>query len=56
MIEYRISDIQKVVWNGVKVKMFKYYQKHDDVFIFCGNFTAPLKTSDFNLYKYVEIP
>jgi hypothetical protein len=56
MIEYRITDIEKIILNGRKVKLFKYYVKCGDVFIFCGNFTAPLKTSDFNLYRYVELP
>ena len=44
--EYRIENIQKIVYNGKKVKLFKAYEKRGNDFIFIGNFTAPLRVSN----------
>ena len=47
--EYRIEDIQKITYNGKKVKLFKVYEKRGNNFIFVGNYTAPVKV----LNKYL---
>ena len=49
--QYRIEDIRKATLNGRAVKLFKAYQKHGDSFIFCGQFSAPVKTANRDLWK-----
>lgn len=51
---YRISDIHRVTLNGVKVKLFKYFIKVGDAFVFQGAYSAPVKTSNRNLYRHVK--
>ena len=49
--QYRIEDIRKATLNGRSVKLFKAYEKSGDAFVFCGQFSAPVKTANRDLWK-----
>jgi hypothetical protein len=51
---YRIMDIEKCTLNGRNVKMFKYYERKGDVYVFSGQFSAPAKTANKNLINFVD--
>jgi hypothetical protein len=53
MKTYRIEDIQKVLYNGKKCKMFKAYELIGNDFIFRGNFTAPLRVKNAFLHNTI---
>ena len=48
--DYRIENIRKLTFNGENVKAFGAYVKQGDSFVFCGAYTAPVKTSNKNLW------
>jgi len=49
--DYRIESIRKVTLNGTARKAFKAYQKQNDAFVFVGEFSAPAKTANRDLWK-----
>lgn len=52
--DYRIEAITKATVNGRAVKIFKAYRKDGDAFVFCGEFTAPAKTANKNLWQIAD--
>jgi hypothetical protein len=48
---YRIEQIQKATLAGVKVKVFNAYKKQGDAFVFVGQFSAPQRTANRDLWK-----
>lgn len=48
--DYRIEQIQRATVNGRAVKLFKVYAKKGDAFVFMGQFTAPARTANKNLW------
>lgn len=56
MEKYRIEEIEKVRWNGRKVKIFKAfeYDKNAGAYIFCGQFVAPVRTKNDDLENYIN--
>lgn len=48
---FRIEDVRKAVVNGKSVKLFNAYQKIDKAFVFAGQFSAPIKTANKDLWK-----
>lgn len=53
MTNYRIEEIRKATVNGRKVKTFKAYEEHDNGFVFCGVFSAPARTKNSDLVKFI---
>ena len=47
---FRIEEIRKATVNGSLVKLFKAYKLQDDAFVFIGQFTAPQRTANKNLW------
>ena len=54
--QYRIENIQKVTLNGRSVKLFKAYELNaeKDAYVFCGQFSAPVKTANKNLVNFID--
>lgn len=52
--DYRIEDIRRATVNGRAVKIFKAYRRNGHAFVFCGEFTAPAKTANKNLWKVAD--
>lgn len=52
--DYRIEDIRSATLNGSKVKLFKAFRKEGDVFVFCGEFSAPARTAKRDLWKIAD--
>lgn len=52
--DYRIEDIRLATVNGRAVKVFKAYRKDGEAFVFCGEFTAPAKTANKNLWLIAD--
>lgn len=48
---YRITNVQKVSWNGRKVLAFTAFQLKSGAFVCLGRFTAPGKTAKRDLWK-----
>ena len=48
---FRIEEIRKATVGGRVVKMFKAYELHGNVFVFCGQFSAPVRTANKDLWK-----
>ena len=48
--DFRIEDIRNVTLNGSKAIIFKAFSKQDDVFVFCGEFSAPVRTAKRDLW------
>ena len=53
---YRIEDIQKATVNGKAVKIFSVYEydSNSNAYIFCGKFSAPIKTANKNLVNFID--
>lgn len=49
--DYRIEEIRKVTLNGAARKLFKAYRKQGGAFLFAGEFSAPAKTANRDLWK-----
>ena len=49
--DFRIESIQKATLNGSTVKLFKAFEKHGNSFVFCGQFSAPVRTANRDLWK-----
>ena len=49
--DFRIESIRKATVNGAQRKLFKAFRKDGAAFIFCGEFNAPAKTANKNLWK-----
>ena len=49
--DYRIESIRKVTLNGAAHKAFKAFKKQGDAFVFVGEFSAPAKTANCDLWK-----
>jgi hypothetical protein len=56
MKKYRIENIQKAKVNGVNVKLFHAYEydKESDAYIHIGQFSAPAKTANKDLEKFIN--
>ena len=48
--QYRIENVRLIVFNGRKRKVFDAYERKGDAFIFCGAYTAPVRTANKNLW------
>ena len=48
---FRVEDIQKATVNGSAVKLFKAFEQRGDAFVFCGQYSAPAKTANKDLWK-----
>jgi hypothetical protein len=48
---YRITDVQKVLWNGRQMLAFTAHQLKSGAFVCLGRFTAPRKTAKRDLWK-----
>lgn len=48
---FRIESIRRATLNGRNVKTFKAYSKSGDSFVFCGQFSAPARTANRDLWK-----
>jgi len=48
--DYRIENIRKVSYNGKNFKMFDVYTKQGDAFVYCGAYTAPVRTANKSLW------
>ena len=48
--DFRIEDIRKATVNGVAVKIFKAFKKEGSAFVFAGQFSAPQRTANKNLW------
>ena len=53
---YRITDIRKATLNGRAVKLFRAYARRaeDGAYIFCGDFSAPRRTADADLARFID--
>ena len=49
--DFHIESIQKATVNGVNVKLFKAFEKHEGAFVFIGQFSAPVRTANKNLWS-----
>lgn len=49
--DFRIEEVRKATVNGQSVKLFKAFRKSGDAFVFCGQFIAPAKTANKNLWQ-----
>ena len=56
MERYRIENIQKATVNGKSVKMFRAYEYNaeEKSYIHVGQFSAPAKTANKNLEKFIK--
>ena len=52
--DYRIEQIQKATVNGRAVKLFTAYERKGDAFVHVGQFSAPVKTANRDLWKIAE--
>ena len=52
--DYRIEEVRLIALNGKEVKSFKAYERKGDAFIFCGDYTAPKRTVNKNLWLIPE--
>lgn len=52
--DYRIENIRRANLNGRAVKLFKAYRKDGNAFVFCGEFSAPAKTANKNLWLIAD--
>jgi hypothetical protein len=52
--DFRIEEIRKAKVNGRAVKTFKAFRKDGDAFVFCGQFSAPAKTANKDLWKIAD--
>ena len=50
---FRIEDIKNAVFNGKQIKLFKAYKKQENAFFFVGQYSAPRKTLNKELWKIV---
>lgn len=49
--DFRIEDVRKATVNGQSVKLFRAYKKQGDAFVHVGQFSAPQRTADKDLWK-----
>jgi hypothetical protein len=56
MEKYRIENIQKAKVNGVNVKLFHAYEydKEGCAYVHIGQFSAPGKTANKDLEKFIN--
>lgn len=52
---YRIENVQRATVNGRAVKIFSAYEYEEDqnAYVFCGQFSAPRRTTNENLVNYI---
>lgn len=50
---YRITDVQKVSWNGRPMLAFTAFQRKGNAFVCAGRFTASRKIARRDLWKIV---
>jgi hypothetical protein len=51
----RIENIRSAIVNGKRVKIFNAYIKQGNAFIFAGQHSAPIKTSNKNLWMTLSV-
>lgn len=49
--DFRIQDVRQATLNGLAVKLFAAFKRSGDVFIYAGQFSAPTRTADEDLWK-----
>ena len=49
--DFRIEEVRKATVNGKAVKVFKAFRKDGNAFVFCGQFSAPARTANRELWK-----
>lgn len=49
--DFRIENVQKAILNGRQVKLFKAFEDRGDAFHYIGQFSAPVKTANKELWK-----
>lgn len=53
-MNYIIKNIRTVIYNGRAKIAFDAYQDVDNSHLFCGAFTAPLRTTKNNLINFIQ--
>ena len=48
--DFRVESVQKATVNGSSVKLFKAFEKQGSAFVFVGQFSAPVRTANKNLW------
>jgi hypothetical protein len=51
---FRITDIQRATVNGRKIKLFRAYRLIGDAYIFSGQYAAPVRVANKDLFSYVD--
>ena len=51
---FRIENIQRAQVGGRAVKLFKAFKRQGDAFVFVGQFAAPARTANKNLWLVVD--
>jgi hypothetical protein len=51
---WRIENIETATSYGHRAKVFTAYVRQGDTFIYCGRFSAPLRTANRDLWKYAS--
>ena len=54
MSEYKIENVQRVRLNNREMKLFSVYRLVDNSYVFAGKYSAPAKTANKNLIKFVN--
>jgi len=50
----KVTDINVIRLNNKSVKIFKLWRNIDGAWVFAGQYTAPAKTANKNLYLFAE--
>ena len=48
--DYRIENIRRLTFNSKAVKAFDAYVERGGAFVFCGAYTAPVRTANKDLW------
>lgn len=49
--EFRIESVQRATVNGRTVKLFRAYRREGSAFVHVGQFSAPARTANRDLWK-----
>ena len=52
--EYRVEQIQRATVNGRSVKLFRAYRRAGKCFVHIGQFSAPVRTANRDLWKIAD--
>lgn len=53
---FRIEQVRNVFVNGRAAKVFNAFERRGNAFIFCGQFKAPRRTPNRDLWKIAAQP